>query len=112
MSEQSYIPTCCLDIELEPLQLIFPERTDADWREFIDARGLDITFFGDLIKGAVDMGNGKVRIYHRCRMLLDDGRCGIYETRPQICRDFDCSRRGDCPCRGSGKPWQPTSVGN
>jgi uncharacterized protein len=25
----------------------------------------------------------------RCRHLLDDNRCRIYETRPQICREFD-----------------------
>ncbi len=23
---------------------------------------------------------------------FEGGRCGIYETRPQGCRDFDCSR--------------------
>jgi Fe-S-cluster containining protein len=23
-----------------------------------------------------------------CRHLLDDNRCGIYDTRPQICRDY------------------------
>lgn len=23
-----------------------------------------------------------------CRFLQGDGRCGIYETRPQICRDY------------------------
>ena len=23
-----------------------------------------------------------------CRHLQDDHRCGIYETRPQICRDY------------------------
>jgi Fe-S-cluster containining protein len=28
----------------------------------------------------------------RCPHLSDQGRCGIYETRPQGCRDFDCSR--------------------
>lgn len=24
----------------------------------------------------------------RCTHLLDDGNCGIYETRPQVCRDY------------------------
>lgn len=28
----------------------------------------------------------------RCPHLSADGRCGIYETRPQGCRDYDCSR--------------------
>jgi Fe-S-cluster containining protein len=32
-------------------------------------------------------------VHTRCRHLHDDNRCGIYETRPQICRDYstkDC----------------------
>lgn len=27
-------------------------------------------------------------INHPCTHLQDDGRCGIYETRPQLCRDY------------------------
>ena len=26
-------------------------------------------------------------VNNRCTFLMDDGRCGIYETRPQVCRD-------------------------
>lgn len=32
-------------------------------------------------------------VHTRCKHLLEDHRCGIYETRPQICRDYttkDC----------------------
>lgn len=32
-------------------------------------------------------------VHSRCRHLLADNRCGIYHTRPQICRDYstdDC----------------------
>lgn len=25
---------------------------------------------------------------NRCQFVQDDGRCGIYETRPQVCRDY------------------------
>lgn len=106
------LPTCCTDFELEPVQLIFPERTGDDWQEFITAHGISTAKFGELIKGALDMGNGKVRLYHRCQQLQDDGRCAIYETRPQICRDFDCSRRSDCQCKGSGRGWQPIVLEN
>jgi len=28
-------------------------------------------------------------IRNRCTHLLPDGRCGIYERRPQICRDYE-----------------------
>lgn len=27
-------------------------------------------------------------VHTQCQHLRDDGRCGIYETRPQICRDY------------------------
>ena len=27
-------------------------------------------------------------VHTECKHLQDDGRCGIYETRPQICRDY------------------------
>ena len=27
-------------------------------------------------------------VHTRCRHLQDDNRCGIYETRPKICRDY------------------------
>jgi hypothetical protein len=27
-------------------------------------------------------------VLNRCQFLHDDGRCGIYETRPQLCRDY------------------------
>lgn len=27
-------------------------------------------------------------VHAKCKNLLDDNRCGIYETRPQICREY------------------------
>ena len=27
-------------------------------------------------------------VYTACQFLQPDGRCGIYETRPQMCRDY------------------------
>jgi Fe-S-cluster containining protein len=37
----------------------------------------------------MDGGEWMVQFETTCRFLQDDNRCGIYETRPQICRDFD-----------------------
>jgi Fe-S-cluster containining protein len=34
-------------------------------------------------------GSWFVQFMSRCRYLRDDNLCGIYETRPQICRDLD-----------------------
>ncbi len=32
-----------------------------------------------------------IAILNRCKNLQPDNRCGIYETRPQICRNYDTS---------------------
>lgn len=33
-------------------------------------------------------GDWYLLVHTTCRHLRDDNRCGIYETRPQICRDY------------------------
>jgi uncharacterized protein len=37
----------------------------------------------------VDEGEWMVQFETRCQHLLPDKRCGIYETRPPICRQYD-----------------------
>ena len=39
-----------------------------------------------------------LQVHTECRELQSDNRCGIYETRPQICRDHstvDCEYEDD-----------------
>lgn len=36
----------------------------------------------------VEDGTWYLLVHTRCKHLLDDNRCGIYETRPQICREY------------------------
>ena len=36
----------------------------------------------------VDDGVWYLLVYTTCKHLRDDHRCGIYETRPQICREY------------------------
>lgn len=96
------MPLCCLgfDTDLYQYDLIFPERMSPDWKEFLDAHGIFDEKLGDLIKGAVDLGGGKVGLPHRCAKLGEDGLCTIYENRPKICRDYVC-KKSDCrfkPC--------------
>lgn len=99
---QFRLPACCMDLDISLEDLFFPERMNEEGREFFDAHGLDSIPLRKLRQGARDMGNGMVKIRHRCQQLQDDGRCGIYATRPQICRDFDCATRADCACMGQG----------
>ena len=33
-------------------------------------------------------GNWYLLVHTQCKHLQDDNRCGIYETRPQICREY------------------------
>ena len=37
----------------------------------------------------VDEGDWYISIPNKCTMLTDDGDCGIYDTRPLICRKYD-----------------------
>jgi len=49
----------------------------------------------------VQDGSWHLEIRTRCKNLLPDNRCGIYETRPQICRDYgwpDAESPDDDPC--------------
>jgi Fe-S-cluster containining protein len=36
----------------------------------------------------IENGAWYVLIYNKCKHLRDDNLCGIYETRPQVCRDY------------------------
>lgn len=45
-----------------------------------------------------DEGCWYLLVQNRCQHLGDDHRCGIYESRPQICRDYktnDCEYEDD-----------------
>jgi Fe-S-cluster containining protein len=38
-------------------------------------------------------------VHTACKHLQSDNRCGIYETRPQVCRDYstdECEYEDDC----------------
>lgn len=44
----------------------------------------------------VQDGDWYLEVRTTCRHLQPDNRCGIYETRPQICREYGLP--GDDPC--------------
>ena len=44
----------------------------------------------------IEIKNGSIIIYNKCDKLTDDGLCSIYEDRPQLCRDYDCTRKKEC----------------
>lgn len=93
---------CCLDVDIDPLVLFFPDMLDEAGREFVAAHGLDDARLIDLRQNAIRMPDGKIKISHRCQQLDELGYCRIYETRPQICRSYDCSTRtGAHACAGT-----------
>ncbi|NNE00365.1 MAG: YkgJ family cysteine cluster protein [Pirellulaceae bacterium] len=52
----------------------------------------------DRASAFVDDDNWYLLVHTTCKHLQDDHRCGIYETRPQICRDYttdDCEFEDD-----------------
>jgi len=44
----------------------------------------------------VDDGDWYLEVRTTCRHLLPDRRCGIYQTRPQICRDYGLPGKDPC----------------
>ena len=98
----THLPKCCLDIDLDPFDLAFPKRISPAGREFFEAHGLYDLTVAEIFKDAINMHNGNIKIFHRCKQLQDDGLCAIYETRPLVCRAYDCRRRKDCMCKGTG----------
>jgi Fe-S-cluster containining protein len=40
----------------------------------------------------IEEGSWYLLVYTKCKHLRDDHRCGIYDTRPQICRDYSTDK--------------------
>jgi Fe-S-cluster containining protein len=96
------VSKCCKDFDIDPLDLLFPERMTEDGIEFMQAHGALEESIEDLLVGAQVLDNGFIKIQHKCNKLNENGLCSIYANRPKICRDFDCSKRSDCACKGKG----------
>jgi Fe-S-cluster containining protein len=61
-----------------------------EWRDFETLRWY--LLHGDVAVFTED-GTWYLLVYNTCRHLQDDNRCGIYATRPPICREYttdDC----------------------
>lgn len=69
---------CCRYIAL-------PIETPEDRQDFDDIRWY---LLHDGISVFVEGGTWHIYIETDCRHLLPDHRCGIYDTRPKICRDY------------------------
>ncbi len=46
----------------------------------------------------VEEGDWFIQFQTRCRNLRADNRCGVYESRPEICREYE---PGDCDYSGA-----------
>lgn len=97
------LPTCCLDMEIKIIDLLFPERMSPEGLEFVKVHGLGAMTLAQIQESALGLGDGLVKLYHRCEQLDDAGLCKIYNTRPVLCRVFECSTRSDCACAGKGR---------
>lgn len=61
---------------------------------FLDANGQAAYTeleFADMLKK-----NVVVRLEHTCKNLLPNNACAIYDERPALCRNMDCTLRDDC----------------
>lgn len=84
---------CCRYIAL-------PLDTPETQREFDDIRWY---LLHENIQVFVEEGDWYILIATSCRHLRPDYRCGIYETRPQICRDYSTE---NCDYHSGDYGWQ------
>ncbi|MHC2068755.1 YkgJ family cysteine cluster protein [Bremerella sp. T1] len=56
--------------------------------EFSDFEFIRWYLLHDRASVFLDEGTWYLLVHTTCKHLQDDHRCGIYETRPQICRDY------------------------
>lgn len=63
----------------------FPITKPTTWKEFDFIRWYLLHGRASIF---VDGGTWYIMVFADCNHLLSDNRCGIYETRPQICRDY------------------------
>lgn len=91
-------------MDIEPLDLLFPNRLSEIGKEFVRAHGLSEAKLADLQEGAILMDTGQVKIQHRCQHFDEMGLCRIYTDRPTICRDYICPD-DKCPpiCEGDNE---------
>ena len=66
---------CCEDIIL-PLAV----KPDEDIKRWIELHNLKIFYKGEIVY---------LKINHKCSKLIN-GRCSIYEQRPNNCREYEC----------------------
>lgn len=92
-------PKCCMDMDISLYDLMFPDHMSVEGREFVKAHGIGHEQLNTLRSNAVDLGNGMIKLYHRCARLAEDGSCNIYPVRPAICKRFECATRNDCECK-------------
>src|SRR6185436_10684314 len=59
--------------------------TPRTWRDFEDLRWYLLHEDSQIF---VEDGDWYLQINRKCRALLPDNRCGIYENRPAICRGY------------------------
>jgi Fe-S-cluster containining protein len=70
-------------------------RTKADFDEYrwYLAHGQTVIFTETETKNGKSLTRWNLVVWTLCQYLLPDNRCGIYDTRPQVCRDYkseDC----------------------
>lgn len=51
----------------------------------------------------VDAGKWYLQVWTPCQHLQPDNRCGIYETRPDICREYGTDTEGTVNCHATSE---------
>jgi Fe-S-cluster containining protein len=91
LTECEHIGACCKSFVLWDRGMPWPETQDAiEAQAEIDKRGLpfELQAHGSTVYVDTNELTGKHVWYLTCKALMEDGLCGIYEHRPDLCNGF------------------------
>ncbi len=94
MPEQ-YCCKCCKDMDIELQHLMFPELyLSEDAQYFLKLWNVGRLPLNELRSHLEVIGDGKkVKVRVPCAQLTEEGLCGVYDQRPQLCREYSCESR-------------------
>ncbi len=79
----SYCPAKCCNYFALPID------TPTTWAEFEDIRWF---LLHERAAMFIEEGDWYLLVYSRCKHLRSDNLCGIYSTRPKVCRDYSTTK--------------------
>jgi Fe-S-cluster containining protein len=77
-------------------------------RHLLDSQGIPFSIHSIASSSKDENGREYIAFWYTCSLLLPNGRCGSYENRPQLCRDFEPASERLCVHYRGAEAGDPT----